>query len=85
MISAAQVPVTASAFPLVTVPPDAVVTLTVPTGTIYLGGAGVTASTGAPVTGVLPIANPAAGSAVTLYAIAASGTVATGVITVVPR
>ena len=86
MISAAQVAVpNGSAVTLVTMPPGSQVTLTVPGGTIYVGGTGVTAAAGAPVTGVVPIANPVSGSATVLSAIAAAGTVTAGVISATVR
>jgi hypothetical protein len=50
MITASQVPVPSGpAVTLTTIPPGAQVTLTVPGGTIYVGGSGVTAAAGAPV------------------------------------
>ena len=86
MISTAQAPVTSgSASSLATVAPGATVTLSVPSGTVYVGDSGVTAATGAPVGGWAPIANPVTGTATALYGIGAAGTVACGVITTSPR
>jgi hypothetical protein len=86
MITTAQVAVPGSAVSLVTVPPGATVALSIPGGTVYAGGAGVTSSTGAPITGYVALPpNAPTGSATTLYAVAASGTVSCGVIVVTPR
>ena len=69
---------------LVTVPPGCQVTVSVPGGTIYVGGTGVT-STQAPPLPARPDRQPGQRLGDVLFAIAAAGTVAAGVILSTPR
>lgn len=81
MIIPARVNVTTTAGPLVTVPPAGCTVTLTPAGTIYVGaGTAVTTSTGAPVSAPITLAGYASSAPSTLYAVAATGTVATGVI-----
>jgi hypothetical protein len=88
VISANQVAVpSGSAVSLMTVPAGFTCALSPAAGTIYVGnGTAVTSTTGAPVTAysVLP-PNPPTGAPAPLWAIAAAGTVPTGVFLGGPR
>lgn len=81
MIFPSQVAVSTLAVKLLTVPPGGCSVTISPAGTIYLGaGTAVTTTTGAPISAPVTFPGFISSSPTTLYAIAASGTVPTGLI-----